>query len=174
MPNAQARRTRKAAATAVKNDSPDTTTESDTDTVTTATETDTVSPAFELAIQPMPEGYKPDRSPAGRTRVPSVFEPVLPGYMNSGWQKQAHDGTVVLDSDGKATAESVKASNAHVIKRELMKAQHFLGLGMDINITATDVEFNVRPLQKREKKAADAAQESEQNGEDTSEDEDNE
>lgn len=128
----------------------------ETEDVTT-TETDTPELPFQLNISPLPEGYKPDRSPAGRTRTPSVFDDVLLGLKGKGWQKQPHDGNIQLDEDGKPTAESVKASNAHVIKRELQKAQHHLRLGMDIQITTTDVEFNVRDLQKRKAKEGETA-----------------
>lgn len=153
MPNATARRTRKAATAKTPAVVEVPTVSEEIVTVTTATQL----PDFTSLIEPAPEGYKPDRSPAGRKRTPSQFEAVLPQYKGAGWQKLRHDGNVTVDAEtGKALPESLKASDAHVIKRELQKAQHFLGLGMDLHITATHVEFNVRDLQKRERGNAEA------------------
>lgn len=113
-------------------------------------------PDFTGLVESAPEGYKPDRTPAGRTRVPSQFDEVLPKYHGQGWQKIPHDGALVF-VDGKPTKESLAESNASVIKKELVKAQHLNGLGMDVNITETHVEFNVRDLQKRKAKEGETA-----------------
>jgi hypothetical protein len=125
--------------------------------VTSATETRPDVPDFTSEIEDAPADYKPNRSPAGRTRIPSQFDSVLPQYHGQGWKRIQHDGNVVVDENGKATPDSVKGSNAHVIKRELQKAQHYLGLGMDLNITQTHVEFKVRDLQKRKAKDGEQA-----------------
>lgn len=177
MPNAtgraalkERRQSRKAP---TKSETPITVIEKDEEmTSATDTVTETDVPDFANLIEAAPEDYKPDRSPAGRKRTPSQFEAVLPGLKDQGWQRIRHDGqvTMVETESGqlKADPESVKASNAHVIKRELQKAQHFLGLGMDLNITAEYVEFRVRDLQKRETAKARERQEREAAGEDTS------
>jgi hypothetical protein len=39
---------------------------------------------FEVDITPAPADYRPDRSPAGRKRTPSLFEPLLPGLKGKG------------------------------------------------------------------------------------------
>lgn len=127
--------------------------------MTMATETRPDVPDFTGEIEDAPEGYKPNRSPAGRTRIPSQFDSVLPNLKGAGWKRIPHDGNVVVDENGKATADSVKGSNAHLIKRELQKAQHFHGLGMDLNITDSHVEFKVRDLQKRKARAGEQADE---------------
>ena len=150
--------------------------------MTTATETtetnDVELPDFTALITAAPEDYKPDRSPAGRKRTPSQFEAVLPGLKDKGWQRIEHDGTVTMKATEsgqlKADPQSVKDSNAHVIKRELQKAQHFLGLGMDLNITETHVEFRVRDLQKRETEKAEEARRKEEAGEDSTDESDDE
>jgi hypothetical protein len=147
-------------------------TDKETITVTTTeapvSETNEV-PDFTSLITAAPEDYKPDRSPAGRKRTPSQFEAVLPGLKDQGWQRIEHDGTVVMKQTEsgqlKADPKSVKDSNAHVIRRELQKAQHFLKLGMDLNITETHVEFRVRDLQKRETQKAEEEYERELSGE---------
>lgn len=140
---------------------------------------------FEVAITPAQEGYKPDRSPAGRKRIPSPFEAVLPDLKGKGWQNQPHDRKVVpankaddgtpkfntlatapKDDNGKELdiVPSVKDSNARIILRELSKAVKFLNtpkskggaelnLGLDVNVTATDVQFNIRDKQKRDKQS---------------------
>jgi hypothetical protein len=119
---------------------------------------------FTVQISAAEDGYKPDRSPAGRKRIPSPFEGVLPELKGKGWQNQPHDGKVVPEegtTDKYNTLTSVKDSNARVILRELQKAVKFLNseeggelnLGLDVNVTATDVQFNIRDKQKREKKA---------------------
>ena len=132
-------------------------------------------PDFTSLITSAPEDYKPDRSPAGRKRTPSQFETVLPSLKDQGWKRIEHDGTVVMKETEsgqlKADPQSVKNSDAHVIRRELQKAQHFLKLGMDLNITDTHVEFRVRDLQKRETQKAEEEYERELSGEE-SEDED--
>lgn len=155
-------------------------------TVTTATSEESAvrELPFEVDIKPAPEGFKPDRSPAGRKRIPSPFEPLLPGYKGKGWQNQAHDGKVVpfdtaadgtpkyntlasppKNSDGTPSGiiPSVADSNARIIHRELNKAVKYLNtkeggdwnLGLDINITATDVQFNIRDKQARKSKTVD-------------------
>ena len=126
-------------------------------TVTTDVRPDV--PDFTGLIEDAPEGYKPRRSPAGRTRIPSQFDSLLPRLKGQGYKKIPHDGNVEVDHQGKATPESIKGSNAHLIKRELQKAQHFNGLGMDLNITGTHVEFQVRDLQKRKARAGEVADE---------------
>ena|SRR6476661_1530584 len=138
----------------------------------TATATDTEDTVRELPfaveISDAPEGYRPDRSPAGRKRIPSPFEDVLPGLKGKGWKNQPHDGKVeAFDyaADGTPkfnTGSSVKESNARVILRELQKAVKFLNseeggdlnLGLDVNVTATDVQFNVRDKQNRKPRSA--------------------
>src|SRR3954463_2919054 len=118
---------------------------------------------FTVQISAAEDGYKPDRSPAGRKRIPSPFEGVLPELKGKGWQNQPHDGKVVPEegtTDKYNTLSSVKDSNARVILRELSKAVKFLNssdggelnLGLDVNVTATDVQFNIRDKQKRDKK----------------------
>jgi len=138
--------------------------------VTTATEDNVRELTFELNITPAPEDYRPDRSPAGRKRTPSIFEPILPDLKGKGWQNQPHDGKVTPEKgsveDGTAkynTTSSVAESNAKDIHRELSKAVKFLNseeggsrnLGLDINITATDVQFNIRDKQARKSKTVD-------------------
>jgi hypothetical protein len=123
---------------------------------------------FTIDITPAEEGFKPDRSPAGRKRIPSPFEPLLPDYKGKGWQNQPHDGNVVPESVGEDgtpkynTTSSVKDSNARVILRELAKAVKFLNtpdggklnLGLDVNVTDTLVQFNVRDKQNRKPRSA--------------------
>jgi hypothetical protein len=120
-------------------------------------------PDFTGAIESAPDGYSPDRSPAGRTRIPSQFEGILPGLKDKGWQRIRHDGRVkMMDTDtGRVVPdpESVKLSNAHVITRELRKAQHHLKLGMDLHITEEYVEFKIREIQKRKARAGEQADE---------------
>lgn len=123
---------------------------------------------FEVLITPAPEDYRPDRSPAGRRRIPSPFEEVLVGLKGMGWQNQPHDGNVTPYNQEEIaeggtpkynTGSSIRDSNARVIHRELHKAVRWLNtneggdhnLGLDINITATDVQFNIRDKQKRKK-----------------------
>jgi hypothetical protein len=116
---------------------------------------------FTGAIEAAPEGYSPDRSPAGRTRIPSQFEDVLPGLKDKGWQRIKHDGRVeMIETDnGRLIPDpaTIKVSNAHVITRELRKAQHHLKLGMDLNVNAEYVEFKIRELQKRKARAGEKA-----------------
>jgi len=139
----------------------------DTKTMTAATEIedeDTVRELpFTLEITPAEEGYRPDRSPAGRKRTPSPFEPILPSLKGEGWQNQPHDGNVVQDETGKYnTTSSVAQSNAKVILRELSKAVKFLNsedggslnLGLDVNVTEKLVQFNVRDKQNRKPRSA--------------------
>jgi hypothetical protein len=85
-------------------------------TVSTATDTaapeteDTVRELpFTVQISPAEDGYKPDRSPAGRKRIPSPFEAVLPELKGKGWQNQPHDGQVVPDEDWEGDAASVSS-----------------------------------------------------------------
>lgn len=134
-------------------------------TVTTDTENenDVRTLPFEVNITPAPDDFKPDRSPAGRKRIPSPFEPILPGLKGKGWQNQPHDGQVspVEDTeDGTTkfnTTNSVKGSNAQAIIRELLKAVKFLNsedggslnLGIDFNVTQDLVQFNIRDKQSR-------------------------
>jgi hypothetical protein len=70
---------------------------------------------------------------------------------------------VEADDSGKVTLpEGVKDSNARVILRELSKAVKFLnsteggelGLGLDVNVTKTDVQFNIRDKQNRKPRSA--------------------
>lgn len=161
------RSTRSRGATATIAPEPTVTEEDLTVTNGTATATadeDTVRELpFEVKITPAPEDYRPDRSPAGRKRIPSPFEPILSGLKGKGWQNQPHDGNVVAASkaeDGTEkfdTTTSVKDSNARIILRELSKAVKFLNsedggelnLGLDVNVTATDVQFNIRDKQNR-------------------------
>jgi len=136
-------------------------------TTATAPDEDTVRELpFEVAITPAPADYRPDRSPAGRKRIPSPFEPILPELKGKGWQNQPHDGKVVPEEgkDNKFnTTDSVKDSNARVILRELSKAVKFLNsedggelnLGLDVNVTATDVQFNIRDKQNRKARTLD-------------------
>lgn len=102
---------------------------------------------FEVAISPAPEDHRPDRSSAGRKRIPSPYEPYLPELKGKNWQCQPHDGKVVpytTSPDGKPkfntlssppknpdgtpsdVIPSVKDSNARFILRELQKAVKFL------------------------------------------------
>lgn len=141
--------------------------EKEVSTVTTALEEDTDivrDLPFEVSITPAPEDYRPDRSPAGRKRIPSPFEPLLPDLKGKGWQNQPHDKLVVVSESGKVELPGgVADSNARVILRELSKAVKFLNspdggelnLGLDVNVTATDVQFNIRDKQKRDKKNDD-------------------
>ena len=139
-------------------------------TSATATETDETTVRelpFKIDITPADPDFKPDRSPAGRKRLPSPFETVLPELKGKGWQNQPHDGNVVAveTEDGKEkynTTDSVKDSNARVILRELSKAVKFLNseeggeldLGLDVNVTAELVQFNVRAKQNRKPRTA--------------------
>lgn len=148
-----------------------------TETVSAATTevTDTVRTdlPFEINISPAPEDFRPDRSPAGRKRIPSPFETVLPELKGKGWQNQPHDGQVVAENQEEIdaaiesgeeaptakynTTSSVAQSNAKAILRELQKAvKHLngpqggeLNLGLDVNVTAELVQFNVRDKQNR-------------------------
>jgi len=148
-------------------------------TVSTATIEDEMRTdlPFEVKIEKAPEGYKPDRSPAGRKRLPSPFETSLPELKGKNWQVQRHDGNVVAENqkeidaaresgdtppDAKYnTTSSVAQSNAKVILRELQKAVKFLNsreggelnLGLDVNVTAEFVGFNVREKQNRKPRA---------------------
>lgn len=144
--------------------------ELETDTVTAVVdEVETMRELpFEVSITAAPADYRPDRSPAGRKRIPSPFEPILPDLKGKGWQNQPHDGNVTPYNteeieEGETpkfnTGSSIRDSNARVIHRELHKAVKYLNtpdggdwnLGLDINITATDVQFNIRDKQKRKK-----------------------
>jgi hypothetical protein len=123
---------------------------------------------FTVEITPAEEGFKPDRSPAGRKRIPSPFEPILPELKGKGWQNQPHDGNVVperVGEDGTAkynTTSSVRDSNARVILRELSKAVKWLNsgeggklnLGLDVNVTDSLVQFNIRDKQNRKPRNA--------------------
>ena len=131
---------------------------------------------FELDITPAEDGYKPDRSPAGRKRIPSPFETVLPGLKGKGWQNQPHDGNVTVSESGKVEIpDGVRDSNARVILRELSKAVKYLNsedggslnLGLDVNVTDSLVQFNVRDKQNRKPRSAPG-------GGDVSDGEDNE
>lgn len=131
---------------------------------TTTTDEDTVRELpFEVSITPAPEDYRPDRSPAGRKRIPSPFETVLPDLKGKGWQNQPHDKAVTVSENGKVELpDGVKDSNARVILRELSKAVKYLNseeggelnLGLDVNVTATDVQFNIRDKQNRKPRTA--------------------
>lgn len=151
-------------------------------TVTTATdETETAMRddlPFEIEITPAEEGFKPDRSPAGRKRIPSPFEGYLPALKGEGWQNQPHDGNVIAENQEEIdaaeergdepptpkynTTSSVRESNARVILRELSKAvKHLnspeggeLNLGLDVNVTEKLVQFNVRDKQNRKPRSA--------------------
>lgn len=163
-------------------------------TVTTATATATATDAedmdtvrdlpFELNIAPAPQGERPDRSPAGRKRIPSIFEPYLPDLKGKDWQWQPHDGKVVpytYTPDGKPKfntlstppknadgsysdiTPSVKDSNAKAILRELSKAVKYLNsedggelnLGLDVHVTESHVWFKIRDKQARKSKTVD-------------------
>jgi len=128
---------------------------------------------FVVDITPAEEGFRPDRSPAGRKRIPSPFETILPGLKGAGWQNQPHDGNVIAENEEEIdkalaageepptekynTTSSVRESNARVILRELSKAvKHLntpdggkLNLGLDVNVTSELVQFNVRDKQNR-------------------------
>jgi hypothetical protein len=122
--------------------------------VSTSTDTNTENgvPDFTSLIQAAPEDYKPDRSPAGRTRTPSQFEAVLPSLKDKPYQRIPHDGNVEQEEteSGRIKYVAKAGTVAHVIKRELQKAQHHLGYGMDLHFTPEFVEFRVRDLQKKE------------------------
>lgn len=125
------------------------------ETMTTVTDTMTETDednmrddlSFEIDITPAPQGERPDRSPAGRKRMPSPFESRLPDLKGKDWHCQPHDGKVVpyaTTPDGKPKFNtlstppknpdgtrsdiipSVKGSNAKDILRELSKAVKFL------------------------------------------------
>lgn len=137
-------------------------------TATAAEESAVRDLPFTVDVRPAPEDYRPDRSPAGRKRIPSPFEAILPDLKGKGWQNQPHDGKVVpasVSEDGTPkfdTGASVRESNARVILRELSKAVKFLNskdggelnLGLDQNVTATDVQFNIRDKQQRKPRVA--------------------
>lgn len=140
-------------------------------TATNGTETETEAEdtvrelPFEVSISDAPDGYRPDRSPAGRKRIPSPFEDVLPDLKGKGWKNQPHDGKVILadQNSGKVVLpDGVKESNARIILRELSKAVKFLNsedggehnLGLDVNVTPTDVQFNIRSKQNRKPRSA--------------------
>lgn len=131
MPNATARRARKAAKSSETNSNP---TDTETTDMSTATATDTESVDYAALIEDTPEGYKPERSPAGRKRSPSPFDEVLPRVINEGWKKVPHDGTQEQVED---------------IKKNLQKSKQMHDLGMEMNVTDTHVEFKVRDKQKR-------------------------
>lgn len=118
---------------------------------------------FTVDITPAPEGFKPDRSPAGRKRIPSPFEPILPRLKGEGWQDQPHDGNVEVSETGKVELpQGVRDSNARVILRELSKAVKWLNseeggkfnLGLDVNVTKDLVQFNIRDKQNRKPRNA--------------------
>lgn len=159
----------------------------DTTEMPTATatieETETVQRElpFEVNITPAEDGFKPDRSPAGRRRTPSPFEPLLPELKGKGWMNQPHDGKVTPDENGKySSPECVKGSDAHVILRELSKAVKFLNspeggelnLGLDVNVTDSLVQFNVRDKQNRKPRtpSGDEASDGERDDDDDSTD----
>lgn len=144
-----------------------------------APETPTVD--YAAMIEDAPADYTPPRASAGRKREPSPFDDLLPKVKDQGYKRIPFDGT----------DEAAKE-----IKRQLQKAQHFHGLGMDSAVTQVVgdgengvpvgetkhyVEFRVRDLQKREKSAAKAGGEggqsaldanAEANGEDVSQSDD--
>jgi len=183
MPRSTRSRSRKPDTTLV--DDIDPTTETNETTVTTVTEDAVTEMPFEVDITPAPADYRPDRSPAGRKRTPSLFEPLLPGLKGKGWQNQPHDKNVTPE-EGKEnkfnTTDSVKDSNARIILRELSKAVKFLNsedggslnLGLDVNVTATDVQFNIRDKQARKSKTVDGeeATDGERDDDDSDTDED--
>lgn len=118
---------------------------------------------FTVEITPAEEGFKPDRSPAGRKRIPSPFEDVLPDLKGKGWQNQPHDGQVTVSENGKVEIpQGVKGSNAAIILRELSKGIKWLNsedggeynLGLDVNVTDSLVQFNVRDKQNRKPRTA--------------------
>ena len=175
---AQSARNRKNENTVVPE--PTTTTNGD-NPVTTSTVEETemrTDLPFEIQITPAEEGFKPDRSPAGRKRIPSPFETILPGLKGQGWQNQPHDGAVIPENQAEIdaaeeagtdvptpkynTTSSVKDSNARVILRELAKAVKYLNtpdggklnLGLDVNVTDALVQFNVRDKQNRKPRTA--------------------
>ena len=163
--------------------------ESENVTVSAATVTATTDEAdvrelpFEIDITPAEEGFKPDRSPAGRKRIPSPFEDstkpyYLPNLKGQGWQNQPHDGNVVPENQEEIdkavaagedpptakynTTSSIRESNARDILREIEKAVKYLNLphngdwniGLDKNITAELVQFNIRDKQDRKPRTA--------------------
>lgn len=149
------------------------------DPTTTTEDEDTVAGLpFELNIRP--SVVPPVRSPAGRTRIPSPFDDILPGLKGKGWQDQPHDGKVVpyeVGEDGTPKfnkTTSIADSNAKAIHAQLQKAVKFLNseeggehnLGLDVYITPELVQFNIRDKQNRKTKVVAP------DGEELSEDDD--
>lgn len=119
-------------------------------TVTTDTEnaqenddmTTTEAPTFNFSVEPAPEGYEPERKNPGRTRTPSPFDDILVEVKGKGWQRVPYEGE----------------DHKKAIERELTKAKQFRGLGLDMNVTDTHVEFRSRDLQKRRARKQDEDQ----------------
>jgi hypothetical protein len=91
---------------------------------------------FDFEIEPAPEGYEPDRPSAGRTRTPSFFDGPILEKKDQGWQR-----TPYTNEDHK-----------RAIIRELTKAKEYHGLGLELNITETHVEWKSRDRLKRQKR----------------------
>lgn len=128
----------------------------ETETDTDAVQVEASIPDFASMIEDAPEDYSPPRASAGRKREPSPFDDLLPRVKGGGYKRIPFDGT---------------DDQAKEIKRQLQKAQHYHGFGMDSAVTEVVgdgengvpegetrhyVEFRVRDLQKREKSAAKA------------------
>lgn len=94
-------------------------------------------PDFASMVEDAPADYTPQRASAGRKREPSPFDAIVLAAKDQGWKRVPHQGS----------EETIK-----VIKRQLQKAQHYHDLGMDLNVTDSHVEFNVRDKQARTRK----------------------
>lgn len=100
-------------------------------------DTDADIPDFASMVEDAPADYTPQRASAGRKREPSPFDAIVLAAKDQGWKRVPHQ----------SNEETIK-----VIKRQLQKAQHYHDLGMDLNVTDSHVEFNVRAKQARTRK----------------------
>ena len=113
------------------------------ETVTTATDTP-AGLSFDFVVESAPPDYEPERKNPGRTRTPSPFDSFLIELKDKGWQRVPYQGDEMKQA----------------VLRELAKAKQYHGLGLDLNVTDTHVEWKSRDLQKRKprKKNADGSE----------------
>lgn len=102
------------------------------DTVTAATDTP-AAPSFDFVVESAPADYEPERKNPGRRRTPSFFDEPILEKKGQGWQRTPYSGDEMKQA----------------ILRELAKAKQHHGLGLDLNVTDTHVEWKSRELQKR-------------------------
>ena len=69
----------------------------------------------------------------------------LPSLKGKGWQRVRHDGNVTVNERGRVPLpEGVQHSNAKSFLKGLVKAARENDLGMDVEVTPTEIRFRVR------------------------------